>query len=139
MVYGIKILGRLNPLVAFGMTAFHEIGNRGAIQFLVKDPGGIFPCQPHLTVVSHIAFFRVADTLHQIALAFKQSNDLAQRDLLRLLGQHMTAFGPSDAFDQFSLFQWTDELFKVFHRDVLALGNFADLNGSLIIVAGQVY
>ena len=78
----------------------------------------------------------VADTFNQFTLSLEQTYDLAQSDLFRLFGQHMPTFGTADTVDQTGLLQGTNELFEIFYRDVLAFGDFADLDWSLVIVAG---
>ena len=89
-----------------------------------------------LAVIGHIALLGIADAFNQFSLSLKQTHDLAQRDLFRLFRQHMSAFGAADTVDHTGLFQGTNQLFKIFNGDVLAFGDFANLDGSLVIVAG---
>jgi hypothetical protein len=51
------------------------------------------------------------------------------------LCQQMSALGPANTVAESSPFKGANELLKVFHRNVLPLGNFANLDWRLVTMA----
>ena len=87
-----------------GIIVPHQIGDGCGVKFFVKNPGSLLPCEPYPTVVGHGTCIRITDAFNQIALAFKQPDDLTQSDLFRFFDQQMAAFGASDTGYQIRLF-----------------------------------
>jgi hypothetical protein len=114
------------------------IGNGNAVEFIKKRSGRLYPDITNLALRRPGALFRRADTGHKVCLSFEQADNPAEGYNGRRCGQHVPAFGATDAIDQAGLFQRADQQFDVLHRNALMLGYGTDLNGLIGLMPRQL-
>src|ERR1700690_626160 len=69
--------------------------------------------------------------------AVNQADNLAQLDVGRVAAQLVAALGPANALDHAGVLQFQENQFQEFFREHLFIGDIADPNGALVMMAGE--
>ena len=129
-------------LAGFGgarVVAGDEVGECGVVE---DAGGGVADIQEYLveSAMGEVAVDEFAELFGVTEWgqwAVDQADDLAEVDVRRLAAELVAALGAAHAFHHAGILEFEEDEFQEFFREHLFVGDVSNLDGALVVMAGQ--